>query len=81
MPVVRSIYSAIKQIMETVMSTNSNSLECCSCSISRKLWVIGFVTGSTKEKSKELSQRKNLINVFIPTTNQQVDFYYLFPKI
>ena len=50
MPVVRSIYSAIKQIMETVMSTNSNSFrEVVLVQYPRKeLWVIGFVTGSTK---------------------------------
>ena len=58
-PVVRSIYSAIKQIMETVMSTNSNSFRRgCSCSISKeRIMGYWFVTGSTKGEVKELFQR------------------------
>jgi len=53
-PVVRSIYFAIKQIMETVMSTNSESFrEVVLVEYPRKgIWVIGFVTGETKGKSK-----------------------------
>jgi len=49
-PVVRSIYGAIKQIMETVMSTNSESFrEVVLVEYPRKgIWVIGFVTGETK---------------------------------
>ena len=84
MPVVRSIYSAIKQIMETVMSTNSNSFrEVVLVQYPRKeLWVIGFVTGSTKgEVKRTLSKDKNLINVFIPTTPNPTSGFLLFvPK-
>ena len=84
MPVVRSIYSAIKQIMETVMSTNSNSFrEVVLVQYPRKeLWVIGFVTGSTKGEGKRtLSKDKNLINVFIPTTPNPTSGFLLFvPK-
>ena len=84
MPVVRSIYSAIKQIMETVMSTNSNSFrEVVLVQYPRKgLWVIGFVTGSTKgEVKRTLAQHKNLINVFIPTTPNPTSGFLLFvPK-
>ncbi|MDG2459047.1 MAG: DUF502 domain-containing protein, partial [Alphaproteobacteria bacterium] len=45
MPVVRSVYGAIKQVMETVMSTNSNSFrEVVLVEYPRKgIWVIGFV--------------------------------------
>ena len=84
MPVVRSIYSAIKQIMETVMSTNSNSFrEVVLVQYPRKeLWVIGFVTGSTNGEVKStLSKDKNLINVFIPTTPNPTSGFLLFvPK-
>ena len=84
MPVVRSIYSAIKQIMETVMSTNSNSFrEVVLVQYPRKeLWVIGFVTGSTKgEVKRTLSKDKHLINVFIPTTPNPTSGFLLFvPK-
>ncbi len=84
MPVVRSVYSAIKQIMETVMSTNSNSFrEVVLVQYPRKgLWVIGFVTGSTKGEVKRVfKDDKSLINVFIPTTPNPTSGFLLFvPK-
>jgi len=84
MPVVRSMYSAIKQIMETVMSTNSNSFrEVVLVEYPRKgLWVIAFVTGDTKgEISKVLNKNKNLVNIFVPTTPNPTSGFLLFvPK-
>jgi len=82
MPVVRSIYGAIKQIMETVMSTNSESFrEVVLVEYPRKgIWVIGFVTGETKGEVQTLNKEK-LINVFIPTTPNPTSGLLLFlPK-
>ena len=82
MPVVRSIYGAIKQIMETVMSTNSESFrEVVLVEYPRKgIWVIGFVTGETKGEVKSLN-KETLINVFIPTTPNPTSGFILFlPK-
>ena len=82
MPVVRSIYGAIKQIMETVMSTNSESFrEVVLVEYPRKgIWVIGFVTGETKGEVQTLNKEK-LINVFIPTTPNPTSGFLLFlPK-
>jgi uncharacterized membrane protein len=82
MPVVRSVYGAIKQVMETVMSTNSNSFrEVVLVEYPRKgIWVIGFVTGETKGEVQSLKKEK-LINVFIPTTpNPTSGFLLFFPK-
>ena len=81
-PVVRSIYGAIKQIMETVMSTNSKSFrEVVLVEYPRKgIWVIGFVTGETKGEVQTLNKEK-LINVFIPTTPNPTSGFLLFvPK-
>ena len=81
-PVVRSIYSAIKQIMETVMSTNSESFrEVVLVEYPRKgIWVIGFVTGETKGEVQSLN-KETLINVFIPTTPNPTSGFLLFlPK-
>jgi uncharacterized membrane protein len=82
MPVVRSVYGAIKQIMETVMSTNSESFrEVVLVEYPRKgIWVIGFVTGETKGEVQTLNKAK-LINVFIPTTPNPTSGFLLFlPK-
>ena len=81
-PVVRSIYGAIKQIMETVMSTNSESFrEVVLVEYPRKgIWVIGFVTGETKGEVQSL-KKETLINVFIPTTPNPTSGFLLFlPK-
>jgi uncharacterized membrane protein len=81
-PVVRSIYGAIKQIMETVMSTNSESFrEVVLVEYPRKgIWVIGFVTGETKGEVQSLN-KETLINVFIPTTPNPTSGFLLFlPK-
>ena len=84
MPIVRSIYSALKQIMETIMSTNSNSFrEVVLVEYPRKgIWVIGFVTGETKgEVQKKLENKNQLINIFIPTTPNPTSGFLLFvPK-
>ena len=79
MPVVRSIYGAIKQILETVISTQSDAFrEVILVEYPRRgLWVIGFVTGSTKE---EVARRVkgDLINVFVPTTPNPTSGFLLF---
>ena len=82
MPVVRSIYGAIKQIMETVMSTNSDSFrEVVLVEYPRKgIWVIGFVTGETKGEVQSLTKDK-VINIFVPTTPNPTSGFLLFlPK-
>ena len=82
MPVVRTIYSAIKQIMQTVMSTNSESFrDVVLVEYPRKgIWVIGFVTGETKGEVQTLN-KETLINVFIPTTPNPTSGFLLFlPK-
>ena len=83
MPIVRSIYSALKQIMETIMSTNSNSFrEVVLVEYPRKgIWVIGFVTGDTKGEVQKLLKKNQLINIFIPTTPNPTSGFLLFiPK-
>ncbi|MGC6496946.1 MAG: DUF502 domain-containing protein [Candidatus Puniceispirillaceae bacterium] len=79
MPVVRSIYGAIKQILETVISTQSDAFrEVILVEYPRRgLWVIGFVTGSTKE---EVARRisGDMVNVFVPTTPNPTSGFLLF---
>ena len=82
MPVVRSVYSAIKQILETVMAAQSDAFrQAVLVQYPRKdIWAIGFVTGSTKgEVGKYVSEK--MINVFMPTTpNPTSGFLLFFPE-
>ena len=79
MPVVRSIYGASKQILETVLSAQSDAFrEVVLVEYPRKgLWVIGFVTGVTKGEVQS-SIRPKTVNVFIPTTPNPTSGFLLF---
>ena len=82
MPVVRSVYSAIKQILETVMATQSDAFrQAVLVEYPRKdIWAIGFVTGSTKGEIGE-NVNKKMVNVFMPTTpNPTSGFLLFFPE-
>ena len=84
MPVVRSIYSGVKQIAETVFAQSERSFEkACLVQYPRKgIWAIGFI--STKAKG-EISDRAetsgDLLSVFLPTTPNPTSGFLLFvPK-
>ena len=79
MPVVRSIYGASKQILETVLSTQSDAFrEVVLVEYPRKgLWVLGFVTGATKGEVKDMISEQT-VNVFIPTTPNPTSGFLLF---
>ena len=82
MPVIRSVYSAIKQILETVMATQSDAFrQAVLVEYPRKdIWAIGFVTGSTKGEVGE-NVNKKMVNVFMPTTpNPTSGFLLFFPE-
>jgi uncharacterized membrane protein len=69
MPVVRSIYGAAKQIIETVLRNSSNSFrQVVLMEYPRRgVWSIAFLTG---EASGELQRRlgEDWITVYMPTT-------------
>jgi uncharacterized membrane protein len=82
LPVVRSIYSATKQIFETVFSSQSNAFrEAVLFEYPRKgLWTVGFITGKTQGEIQAVSEDK-LVNVFVPTTPNPTSGFLLFvPK-
>ena len=79
MPVVRTIYGASKQILETIISSQSDAFrEVVLVEYPRRgLWVIGFVTGGTKGEVKRLVN-KDMVNVFVPTTPNPTSGFLLF---
>lgn len=79
MPVVRTIYGATKQILETVISSQSDAFrDVVLVEYPRKgLWVIGFVTGGTKgEVARRMSG--DMVNIFVPTTPNPTSGFLLF---
>ncbi|MEY8830779.1 DUF502 domain-containing protein [Sedimentitalea sp. XS_ASV28] len=84
MPVVRSIYSGIKQISETVFAQSERSFEtACLIQYPRKgIWAIGFISTTAKgEIAKRAETTGQLISVFLPTTPNPTSGFLLFlPK-
>jgi uncharacterized membrane protein len=79
MPVIRSLYNAIKQIFETVMATQSQAFrDVVMLEYPRKgIWSLGFVTGITKGEAQELTAAE-VLNVFVPTTPNPTSGFLLF---
>ena len=82
MPVIRSIYSALKQILETVLADHSAAFrEAVLVEYPRRgIWAIAFITGRT-EGEVQNSTEEECINIFLPTTPNPTSGFLLFvPK-
>tara|TARA_B100001996_G_scaffold92981_1_gene69390 strand:- start:1546 stop:2157 length:612 start_codon:yes stop_codon:yes gene_type:complete len=80
-PILRTIYSAVGQLIETFAKTKSNKKNVVLIEYPRKgVWAVGF---ATKENTGEIKKKtgQELINVFVPTTpNPTSGFLLMFPK-
>ena len=80
-PILRTIYSAIGQMTESVTKSDNSEKSVVLLEYPRKgIWVVGFATkenhGIIRDKIKE-----ELINVFVPTTpNPTSGFLLMVPK-
>ena len=82
MPVIRSLYGAVKQIFETIMKQQSNAFrQVVLFEYPRRgSWAIGFITGQTLGEVQSLTE-DDVVNVFLPTTPNPTSGYLLFiPK-
>jgi uncharacterized membrane protein len=81
MPVVRSIYSGIKQISETVFAQSDRNFEkACLIQYPRKgIWAIGFISTTARgEIAARAETGGKLISVFLPTTPNPTSGFLLF---
>jgi len=80
-PILRTIYSAIGQMAETLAPKRKSKKSVVLVEYPRKgSWAVGF---ATKDNTGEISKKTNqkLINVFVPTTpNPTSGFLLMFPK-
>jgi uncharacterized membrane protein len=79
MPVVRTIYSALKQIFETVLAQSSDSFsEVVLVEYPRReLWTIAFVTSQTKGEVQSITEDE-MVNIYVPTTPNPTSGFLLF---
>lgn len=84
MPVVRTIYSGVKQIAETVFAQSERSFEkACLIQYPRKgIWAIGFISTTAKGEIAERAETSGaLMSIFLPTTPNPTSGFLLFlPK-
>ena len=84
MPVVRSIYSGVKQIAETVFSQAETSFDkACLVQYPRPgIWAIAFISTKAKgEIDRRIPVEGDLMSVFLPTTPNPTSGFLLFvPK-
>jgi uncharacterized membrane protein len=81
-PVIRTVYGAIKQIFETIMASQSQAFrEVVMLEYPRKgVWSLGFVTGLTQGEVQRTTSEETM-SVFVPTTPNPTSGYLLFvPK-
>ena len=78
-PGVRSVYVSVKQVIETLATSNSKSFrEVVMVEYPRKgIWALGFVSGTTKGQVQKLEDEE-LVNVFLPTTPNPTSGFLLF---
>jgi len=82
MPVIRNVYGAVKQILETVLAQQSNAFrEAVLVEYPRRgIWAIAFITGRTEGEVQNVTAEE-CINIFLPTTPNPTSGFLLFvPK-
>lgn len=79
MPVIRTIYTSSKQIMQTVVAQSDNTFQdvCLFEYPRRGIWVIGFVTSKSGGEIKR-KVGEDMLSIFLPTTPNPTSGYLLF---
>lgn len=81
-PLVRTIYASVKQILETVFSSQGQAFrKVLMIEYPRKgLWTLGFQSGATQGEP-QAKTGEEVVNVFIPTTpNPTSGFFLMVPR-
>lgn len=81
MPVVRTVYNAVKQIAETALNRSSSSFrQACLIEYPRRgLWAVAFVSTETGgEINRKIPIEGQMVSVFLPTTPNPTSGFLLF---
>lgn len=80
MPIVRTIYNGVKQIVETVLNQSNSSFEkACMVEYPRRgIWAIAFVSTATKGEVLARSGEDGMMSIFLPTTPNPTSGFLLF---
>ncbi|MFO1059355.1 MAG: DUF502 domain-containing protein [Dongiaceae bacterium] len=78
MPVIRSLYSTVKQIVETVLANRTAFREVVLLEYPRRgTWSLGFITGTVQGEAQNVSDEE-MVSVVIPTVPLPTAGYLVF---
>ncbi len=81
MPIIRSIYNAVKQIAETVIARKTPSFErACLVQYPRPgMWAVAFISTQTRgEIGDHLAESGEMVSIFLPSTPNPTTGFLLF---
>ncbi len=81
MPVVRSIYNAVKQIADTIISRQAPTFDrACIVQYPRPgIWAVAFISTTTRgEIGEHLAENGDMVSIFLPTTPNPTSGFLLF---
>ena len=77
-PVGRSIYSSIKQFLQTFFSDSSQFKGVALVEFPRKdCWTIGFITGEALPELQQVAPQQKWLSIFVPTAPSPVNGFLL----
>jgi uncharacterized membrane protein len=78
-PLVRSIYSGVKQVMETMLAGSGKSFRSVVLVEypRRDMWTLAFLTGERGVKEMEDKTGRELNHIFVPTTPNPTSGFFL----
>ena len=81
-PVVRSIYSSVKQVSDTLFSENGNAFRQAVLVEWPRMgaWTIGFVTGAPAHGTLADLETQQFVSVYVPTTPNPTGGYMMMFK-
>ena len=83
-PIVKSIYTSVKQVSDTLFSTNGNAFrEAVLVQYPRAgAWTIAFVTGKPSGEVANLLDDGDYVSLYVPTTpNPTSGFFLIVPRV
>ena len=81
MPIVRSIYNAVKQIADTILSRQAPTFDrACLVQYPRPgIWAMAFISTTTRgEIGEQLAENGDMVSIFLPTTPNPTSGFLLF---
>ncbi|MDD7971226.1 DUF502 domain-containing protein [Roseinatronobacter alkalisoli] len=81
MPIIRSIYNAVKQIADTILARTAPTFDrACLVQYPRPgIWAMAFISTTTRgEIGDHLSEKGDMVSIFLPTTPNPTSGFLLF---